>query len=89
MGKYINADSKGNPMGAAAKSKVDMMVADGAQIIPQPQTFQPNLVCVVDNGPFGAAAYAYNEAEFKEFTRESDYRSKTWLIYEHAETLAE
>ena len=36
------------------------------------------VVCVVDNGPFEAAAFAFSEAELEEFAR-PDPRPKTWL----------
>jgi len=89
MGKYINEDSKGIAFGASAKSKLDGLVNDGAKVIPQPDTFQENLVCVVDNGPFGAAGYCDSPEEFQVFTSPTDYRPKTWLIYEHAEAVAQ
>jgi hypothetical protein len=37
-------------------------------------------ICVVENGPFDAAAYAYNMDEFKAFTLPHDNRPKTWVI---------
>jgi hypothetical protein len=86
MGRYINADSKGNSIGTSYREKIDNLKADGATVV-APTQFIPNLVCVVDNGPFAAAAYCYSEGEFKEFNR-PDGRDKTWLTYEHAETLA-
>lgn len=38
------------------------------------------IICVVDNGPFEAAAYCYNLTEFRQFTDPSDTRRKTWLL---------
>ena len=38
------------------------------------------VICVVDNGAFEAAAFAYSEAELKEFSDPSDDRPKTWVI---------
>lgn len=38
------------------------------------------VVCVVDNGPFEAAAYCYNLDEFRTFTHPSDDRPKTWIV---------
>lgn len=36
-------------------------------------------VCLVDNGPFRAAAVAFNEREFQTFARPSDTRPKVWF----------
>lgn len=38
------------------------------------------IICVVDNGPFEAAAYCYNLDEFRQFSRPDDKRRKTWLL---------
>lgn len=38
------------------------------------------IVCLVNNGPFTAAAVAYNKREYLEFTRSNDHRPKTWFI---------
>ena len=40
------------------------------------------VICVVDNGPFEAAAYCYNLDEFRAFNRPDDDRAKTWLYVE-------
>ena len=37
------------------------------------------IICVVDNGMFEAAGFAYDEMEFNVFAR-PDGRPKTWLI---------
>lgn len=37
-------------------------------------------VCLVDNGPFTAAAVAYNEAEFDAFADPTDPRPRTWYV---------
>ena len=86
MGYYINSNSKDEGLGATGKA--NGLALDGARIIPEPTTWQEGLVCVVENGPFDAAAYVYNEKEMKEFQNPSDYRRKTWLIYEHAKKLS-
>jgi len=38
------------------------------------------VIVVVDNGPFEAAAFAYNDEEFKEFTRLDDPRPRQYVI---------
>lgn len=35
-------------------------------------------VCLVDNGPFTAAAVAFDASEFKEFIDPTDTRAKLW-----------
>lgn len=84
MGKYVNTDSKGNQL--PASGKVQALVADGAEVTDA--SFKPNLVCVVNNGFFEAAGYAFCEEEFEAFNQPSDTRPKTWLVYEHAAELA-
>jgi len=72
MGKYING------IGITAAEKVTML-SIRYKATPTDSGFKPNLVCVVDNGHFAAAAYAYSKAERDDFARE-DGRPKTWLI---------
>jgi hypothetical protein len=86
MGKYINQTSNGGA-GSSAKSKCDSILADGATEIPAPTEFVPNLVCVVDNGLFGAAAHAYSEDEMNVFLR-PDGRPKRWFIWDKVEQFA-
>lgn len=85
MGYYINhINGKELP----AVGKASKLVSEGATRIGTPTEFQENLVCVVENGWFDAAAYAYNEREFKEFINPNDDRRKTWLIVPNADTLS-
>jgi hypothetical protein len=63
------------------------LILDGAKPIEQ-VVYQPNLVCVVENGPFDAAAFCFSENEFTQFNNPYDSRPKHWLIYEHAEELS-
>ena len=89
MGKYINQDSKNNAIGNSYQQKVNALIADGAEVLdPSKVEFQPNLVCVVNNGMFAAAGYAYSKGEFDAFNS-PDGRSKTWLVYPHAATVAQ
>lgn len=87
MGKYINVDSKGKSLGSSYMSKINKLMDDGATEVSD-KYFQPNLICVVDNGVFAAAGYAYDEGEFEVFKR-FDNRPKTWLIHPNASDLAE
>ena len=81
MGRYINN------IGNTYNEKINSLIADGARIV-DGENFQENLVCVVNNGHFAAAAYAYDEREYKHFTDPSDPRRKTWLVYHKANQLA-
>lgn len=85
MGRYINEDSQGYKLGSHGKAT--SLVLDGAEIISPPTHFEPNLICIADNGPFEAAAYAYCQAEMDLFLK-ADGRRKTWLRYPHAEKTA-
>jgi hypothetical protein len=86
MGKYINQDSRTLPLGSSFEQKVRSLIADGATRISN-EEFVPNMVCVVDNGHFGAAGYCYDQTEYNVW-KHPDGRNKTWLQYEHAEKLA-
>lgn len=90
MGNYINQNSKGVTLGATFNDKCKGIESDGAVKIENGTeiTFQPNLVCVVNNGFFAAAAHAYSEMEMRCFLEDCG-RQKSWYIYVHAESLAE
>ena len=45
------------------------------------------MICVIDNGFFAAAAYAYNESEYEEF-KQPDGRPKQWYTLDNAEEYA-
>lgn len=85
MGRYINKDSKGNKL--PSLDKVHHLIQDGAVLVAYPK-FQPNLICVVENGYFDAAAYCYSEDEFRAFIR-FDGRAKTWLIHPKAAEISD
>jgi hypothetical protein len=69
-----------------ASGKAQKLIEDGAKVVNA--EFQPNLVCVVDNGFFEAAGYCFNENEFEAFNSPSDPRPKIWLVHPDAENLA-
>jgi hypothetical protein len=85
MGYYINVNSKGQD--APALGKANFILADGGMDIPEPVEWREGIVCVVENGFFDAAAYAYNEKELNEFLS-PDGRDKTWLYYPLAKNLS-
>jgi hypothetical protein len=84
MGYYINTI---NGTLLEPKNKVDQLIKGGAVVIETPTEFKENLVCVVDNVFFDAAAFAYNEEEMKVFLS-PDPRPKTWLIVPNADLLS-
>lgn len=86
MGKYINQDSKGTNLPLVGKAAA--LIADGAVIIDTPTVWSEDLVNVVGNGAFDAAAYAYSEKEMSYFRDTPDHRPKVWLKYAHAKELA-
>ena len=88
MRKYVNETTAG-PIGASAKEKCDAILADGGKEIPTPKTFMEGLVCVVDNGRFGAAGYAYCEEEMKAFQVPTDFRNKRWFVWGNVTEFAE
>lgn len=85
MGFYINAI---NGKEAPSRRKVEFILqnAPGAKVIEPPTEWQQGLVCVVHNGAFDAAGYAYNEDEMRVFLA-PDYdlqRPRTWLLVPNA-----
>ena len=86
MGYYINHDSLGNLL--PVKGKASALISDGAVSVSSSEGFQPNLVCVVSNGVFDAAAYIFDKFEFLECIKPGDTRVKQWLVYEHAAKLS-
>ena len=51
------------------------VITDGPKMEPHKAT-----ICVVDNGLFEAAAFAYSPGEMEAFTLPEDTRPKTWLV---------
>lgn len=77
MGYYIECNY---PTGKATQ-----IVALGGRVIDRPTSFNTIsdddvLICVVENGPFDAAAVCYCESEFEEFGYSGDSRPKTWML---------
>lgn len=78
MGFYIEVpQSRGKPQQLA-----DLY---GAITVTCPETFADvpegqALICVVDNGPFEAAALCYSADEFATFKDPSDPRVRRWML---------
>lgn len=85
MGYYINQI---NGKMLPAKGKAEFLIENGAEQIKTPIEFIENLVCVVENFWFDAAAFAYSEEEMFEFSNPSDNRKKTWLVVPNAAELS-
>tara|TARA_R110000772_G_scaffold101997_3_gene202599 strand:+ start:176 stop:436 length:261 start_codon:yes stop_codon:yes gene_type:complete len=86
MGKYVNVIN-GKHIGTSYEEKIRGLLDNGAVEVFTDE-FQENLVCVVDNGFFAAAGYAYCEAEFEMF-KEPDGRRKRWFTLEDVANIAE
>lgn len=88
MGYYLNQTPGGHYLPGKGKAKAIQAQFEGVTVLPeQPQEFIPDLVCVVENGPFDAAGYAYSEAEMNVF-KHDDGRKKTWLIVPNVDKYA-
>lgn len=86
MGKYINHVSSGLAIGASFADKKLAILKDGAEkILPTP--FVENMVCIVDNGIFAAAAYLYNYEEYLDFVAD-DGRHKEFFSYPNVTLVA-
>ena len=88
MGRYLNKTVNGTPL--PALGKVAALLADGATLYggALKDANLDTLVCVVNNGPFEAAAWAYDAREVAEFSDPQDRRQKVWLVYPHAKALS-
>ena len=81
MGYYIET-------GELLNKARDIIAKYHAERIPEPtpddwSTYKQlgqAIICVVNNGQFDAAAFAFERAEIVEFTQITDSRPKTWLI---------
>lgn len=88
MSKYINFNSKLEPLDSFEKAKA--LIEDGAKYIRQPDSFQEgleDLVVVFENGWFDAALYVDSKEQFESILdgfKHGDNRPRTWLIYPHA-----
>ena len=79
MGYYIQT-------GQASNKAADIIRLHGAEVIhPKSDEFNQQrlcgkaIICVINNGPFDAAAFVYTPQEFLYFLEEMSNRQKTWL----------
>lgn len=87
MGYYIDRTPAGN-LPSIGKARFLLDNVEGAKVIAAPKKWEPDLVCVVENGFFDAAAYAFNRQEMIEFSDPNDRRYKTWMIVPDAAKLS-
>lgn len=89
MGQYLNRTPTGAPLPAKGKADAILAAFPGAkEIWPARREFVDDLVCVLENGPFDAAGYAYSEQEMLDFAQ-PDGRRKRWLIVPGVKELAQ
>jgi hypothetical protein len=86
MGYYIET---GQPKNKAAVliEELDAREISQGDVIAAIRGNLGAVICVVDNGPFEAAAYCHSLDEFENFTHPSDVRPKTWLLIEDVDTV--
>lgn len=80
MGVYIQHDSEGKNL--PMKGKALALKLDGATVVSGTE-FVPNMICVVENGSFDAAGWAFDEREFEAFhygEYKRDKRVRTWFV---------
>lgn len=87
MGYYINKLPNGEILPPNGKAKKLLSLIEGTEEINQPEEWEEDIVCVVENGLFDAAAYAYDENELRVFSR-FDGRPKRWLKVPNAKAIA-
>lgn len=88
MGFYINVIN-GNAV--PSRGKVDFLLnnVEGSKKISPPIQWEENLVCVVNNGAFEAAAYAYSKEEMDVFLYHTGDRPTQWLTVPNAKEYAQ
>jgi len=89
MGYYINRTSNGMMTSPRYEDKIIAIINDGAVHIDEPTEWCEGLVCILNNGMFGAAGYAYSEAEMNVFKRGYGGRQRQWFIYDKAKQFAQ
>lgn len=88
MGKYINKTTKQPSIGSSFHEKERALLADGAVRVNSSQ-FIDNMVCLVDNGHFAAAAYLYSEQEYLAFRHDCSGREAKYFRYDNVKEVAD
>ena len=82
MGWYING------IGTTFSEKIENLKSKhAAKVVTEPSEFTEDLVCVVDNGAFAAAAWMKDNREFQAW-KPKDGRNRVWMIVPGVENLA-
>lgn len=87
MGFYINT-IKGAALPSRGKADAILNLVEGSKKISPPLMWEPDLVCVVSNGRFEAAAHAYSAEEMHHFLDHTDGRPTQWLFVPNAHEYA-
>ena len=87
MGQYINTTEKGT-LGVSFSNKMEGLKEVGAEVIETPTEWEEGLVCLVSNGVFAAAGYAYDEREMNAFINGMNGRLNVWLKWNKAKDYA-
>ena len=78
MGFYV----QGPPLGKAKfiEQNYSGILATKSQAEKMLSEMSKGVIVVVNNGPFEAAAFAFNKKEFDDFHGPNDYRTKQYVI---------
>ena len=87
MGSYINI-IEGKGLGTSFDSKIKVLSEAGAMPVAVPTEWREGLICLVDNGNFAAAGYAFDEREMRAFKEGLSDRPCVWLYLENAKSYA-
>lgn len=89
MGKYINHTPDGKELPPKGKADTILATFPGAEEVGVNLNYNmEDLVCVVENPVFDAAAWAYTPLEAMRFDDPFDLRPKRWLIVPDVERYA-
>ena len=85
MGYYIQCDGRSKHKVAWIMNNVQTAIGvsqeDAAKAVTDPTK---GVVCVVDNGPFEAAAFCFDAKELKDFQDPNDPRPEVWIVMDRA-----